>query len=141
MNHFHPGEKWGNKNKVNGLLLLLLDIITDRIKQYSWENHKKVSPCIIHCAYQTTGHSTHSQHYKGNAADFHFENIALSDAYNIIMAVLKEYQVEEFTGLGVYPDRRTPGFHLDVRGEKARWSRINGVYRGIEDFLNHLNKT
>lgn len=141
LNHFHQGEKWGNKDKVNGLLLLLLDIITDRIKQYSWEKYKRISPCIIHCAYETTGHSANSQHYKGNAADFHFENVNLPEAYNIILAVLKEYQVEEFTGLGVYPDWHTPGFHLDLRGEKARWSRINGVYRRIEDTFIHLNKS
>ncbi len=138
--HFHPGENWGDKNKVNGLLILLLDKITDRVKDYCWKHYKKISPCVIHCAYETSGHSPNSQHYIGNAADFHFENIPASEAYRIITEVLREFQAEGFVGLGVYPDWHKPGFHLDVRGYKARWSRIIGKYRPVKQGVDKLNK-
>jgi uncharacterized protein YcbK (DUF882 family) len=136
LKHFNPNENWGDKNKVNGLLLLLLDSITEDVKQYSWAKYKKISPCIIHCAYESSGHCDNSQHYKGNAADFHFENIPLKQAYEVMLTVLKEHQAENFVGLGIYPDWIKSGFHLDVRGEKARWSRIGGVYKRIEDGLS-----
>ncbi len=136
--HFNPGEKWGDKNKINGLLVLLLDKITDRVKEYCWNKYKRISPCIIHCAYETSGHSLNSQHYKGNAADFHFENITALEAYEIMIKVLKEFQTEDFVGLGVYPDWFKPGFHLDVRGYKARWSQVIGKYTSIDEGLKKL---
>jgi len=136
--HFSPAENWGNPTKINGLLLLLLDEITEEIKNYSREKYQKISPCIIHCAYETSGHSPSSQHYKGNAVDFHFKNIPAIEAYNLILKFLKNYQVENFIGLGVYPNWNNPGFHLDVRGYKARWSRVNGIYKTIGSGLNKL---
>ena len=132
LKHFSPAENWGNSNKINGFLLFLLDEITEEVKKYSRENHKKNSPCIIHCAYETSGHSPNSQHYQGNAVDFHFKNISTKKAYEIICEVLKKNQTENFVGLGIYPDWHNPGFHLDTRGHKARWSRIDGVYKSIE---------
>ncbi|HSA06131.1 MAG TPA: hypothetical protein P5556_03020 [Candidatus Gastranaerophilales bacterium] len=138
LKHFKPHENWGNSKKINGMLLLLLDEITEQVKSYSLCNYNKNSPCIIHCAYETSGHSPNSQHYKGNAADFHFSNIPPFKTYETIIKVLKDTQTENFVGLGVYPDWINPGFHLDARGEKARWSRINDVYKSINDGLNKL---
>lgn len=138
--HFNPNEKWGDKNKINGLLLLLLDRITEEIKNYSWQKYKKIAPCIIHCGYKTSGHSPKSQHYKGNAVDFHFENISPKEAYNIILQVLKDHQIDNYVGLGVYPDWYKPGFHLDIRGYKARWSEVIGKYRPIKYGIERLNE-
>ncbi len=140
LKHFNLNENWGDKNKVNGLLLVLLDNITERVKTYSWNKYKKISPCIIHCAYKISGHSPNSQHYKGNAADFHFENIPASEAYMVMTEVLREFQAEGFVGLGVYPDWHKPGFHLDVRGYKARWAKVMGIYKHIKYGLKKLNE-
>ena len=138
LKHFHPNENWGDKDKVNGLLLLLLDEITDKVKDYAINNLEENAYCIIHCADEQGGHSPRSQHYKGNAADFHFKNISPGKVYIIIQKVLKDLQLENFVGLGVYPDWHNPGFHLDVRGEKARWSRVNGKYTVIKEGVKLL---
>jgi uncharacterized protein YcbK (DUF882 family) len=131
LKHFNRWEAWGEPGKVNGLLLFLLDKITEEVKNYARQKYKVVTPCIIHCAYATGGHSPNSQHYKGNAADFHFKNIPAYEVYTIIQKALADYQVSDFVGLGVYPDWRIPGFHLDVRGYKARWSQVIGKYTDI----------
>jgi len=136
--HFHPKENWGESSRVNGMLILLLDKITGEVKKYCWREYKRISPCIIHCAYETSGHSVNSQHYTGNAADFHFENISAIKAFELILKVLKDYQMDEFVGLGVYPDWYKPGFHLDVRGYKARWSQVIGKYRHINEGLEKI---
>jgi uncharacterized protein YcbK (DUF882 family) len=140
LNNFSPSENWGDKDKVNGSLLETLDIITNEIKRVTWERYKKVSPCIIHCAYEVTGHSEKSEHYKGNAADFHFNNIPPLEAYETILQILKEYQKYNHVGFGVYPDWYNQGFHLDVRGYKARWSQVNGLYTEINKGVVLLKK-
>lgn len=132
LNYFSANENWGDKDKINPFLLILLDKIAYEVREYAWRNNKAVPYCIIHCAYETSGHSQNSQHYRGNAADFHFENISVLEAYGIILRVLKDYQLENFVGLGVYPDWINQGFHLDVRGDKARWSQVFGKYVDIE---------
>lgn len=131
LKHFERWENWGEPDRVNGLLLLLLDKITEEVKNYAWRKYKTITPCIIHCAYATDGHSDGSQHYKGSAADFHFENISAYEVYTVIQKVLEDNQVENHVGFGVYPDWKKPGFHLDVRGWKARWSHVVGRYVGI----------
>ena len=136
--HFSLSENWGNPNKINGLLLLLLDKIADNVRKYVRQKDKKVAPCIIHCAYDTSGHVKNSQHYKGNAVDFHFENISTKEAYTIILKTLNDYQATAFVGFGVYPDWYNKGFHLDLRGYKARWSRINGIYISIDEGIKNL---
>lgn len=138
LNHFSCYEKWGDHTKINGLLLILLDKITDKVKLYAWQKYKKTAFCIIHCAYEKSGHSPNSQHYLGNAADFHFENISTKEAYEIILEVLGEYQVKNFVGLGIYPDWYKKGFHLDVRSFKARWARVDNIYVDIEQGIKLL---
>jgi hypothetical protein len=117
--HFNRAEKWGDPNKINGFLLLTMDALRD-----IWQ-----SPFVIHCAYDLSGHSANSQHYLGNACDFHIED---GEPFNLQVAVmarfLEKFQVADRVGLGIYPDWRNPGFHLDVRGQKARWGRINNKY-------------
>lgn len=140
LNNFNPYENWGDKNKVNGLLILLLDKITDEIKVFSWNKYRKFSPCIVHCAFKTNGHSPNSQHYLGNAVDFHFENIRPLQAYKIINKTIQNYQAENFIGLGIYPDWYKPGFHLDIRGYKARWSKIAGKYTKLQYGLEKVSE-
>ena len=140
LKHFNQTENWGNPLKVNGSLLLLLDKIADNVRKYAWQKYKVITPCIIHCAYARSGHCTNSQHYKGNAVDFHFMGISAKEAYEVILQTLKNYQMINFVGLGVYPDWFHKGFHLDVRGYKARWSRINNIYTDIDKGIELLRK-
>ena len=123
LRYFCTDEKWGNHKKINGALLLILDEL----------RHEIGHPFAIHCAYDTKGHSKNSQHYTGNAIDFHIVGLDLFTAYIKIVEVLKELQVNNRVGLGVYPDWNSPGFHIDLRGTKARWSRNKGDYVAIEN--------
>lgn len=117
-------DQWGDPDKVSGFLIALIGLIQSEIGEVE-----------IHCAYKKNGHSKNSQHYKGNAADFHFKNLckeSFMEQYNDIIEVLDEFQLTDFTGLGIYPQWNNPGFHIDVRGEKARWGQIDGEYVGAD---------
>ena len=128
---FKEEENWGKPLMVNGLLLLLLSAIR---KEY-----KKVDPSasfIIHCAYAEKGHSNDSQHYDGNAADFHIlTSVPYRDQITKVLHILQGLQVADRVGLGIYPEWNNKGFHLDVRGTYARWGQINGKYVGFIDAL------
>jgi hypothetical protein len=117
--HFTKNENWGDPDRVNGLLLLLLDALRSK-----WG-----APFIIHCACEQSGHSAGGQHPLGNAVDFHIEDgepCALQ--IGVMEHFIKGLNVADRVGLGIYPDWRNPGFHLDVRGAKARWGRIGDEY-------------
>lgn len=136
--NFKKTENWGNADKMNGLLLFLLDKITERVKDYYWDNHKRTVFCNIHCGYELNGHAAASEHKRGNAVDFHFSNASALKCYEIMMEVLQEFQAVDHVGVGIYPDWINPGFHLDVRGEKARWSQVTGKYVDIKRGLDLL---
>ena len=122
LDNFTPEEAWGDPTKVNGSLLLLLQAIRTYIAH----------GFTVHNAYTHTGHAPSSQHYVGNAVDFHISGIPFYEAVLVVEEALHFYQVEEHVGLGIYPDWNTPGFHLDVRGTKARWGRIGNDYVSYE---------
>ena len=119
LKYFTKNEKWGDPDKMNPALLLLLDRLRETIGK----------PFVIHCGYESDGHSTASQHYKGNAVDFHIEGLPLTEANRLLLAALHTIQIagrqaHEVCGLGIYPDWNNPGFHLDVRGYSARWGAV-----------------
>ena len=112
--HFSRKEPWGDSDKMNGLLLLLLFALREEIP---W-------PFVIH--YGTLGkHSSDSQHPSGNAVDGHFiTDIHFYDQILRVESALDALQVAGRVGLGLYPAWNTPGIHIDVRGRKARWGWI-----------------
>lgn len=78
-----------------------------------------------------------SQHHGGNAVDFTWEGSWLlsecqklkvqSQLRNNIMYALQELSLEDKVGLGIYLKgswKKTPIFHIDIRGTKARWVRL-----------------
>jgi len=124
LKHFSKDEAWGKPQKMNGLLLLLLDKIRELT---GW-------PIIVHCGTQGR-HVKKSQHYLGNAVDFHFKtDVPLKEQVLKLLEILKVLQVDERVGLGVYKW----GFHLDVRGTKARWGRIGKDYISFEEAVKYL---
>ena len=118
LDYFSPSEKWGDPWKVNGILLALMDEIRERIGV----------GIVIHCAYEKGGHAQRSQHYLGNAVDFHVVGMPFHEAVYWIEKILEDLHVADWVGLGIYPEWNTPGFHLDVRGTRARWGVHNGEY-------------
>jgi len=117
---FSAKEKWGKPEKMNGLLLLLLAAIR-------LEFLKEDANCrfIIHCGFEEGGHAPKSQHYLGNATDFHIEtSLPFGRQIEIMLAILDRLQVSNYVGLGIYPTWQHKGFHLDVRGSLARWGYL-----------------
>ncbi|MBW1973481.1 MAG: DUF882 domain-containing protein [Deltaproteobacteria bacterium] len=69
-----------------------------------------------------------SYHLKGKAADIYVTNLHPTKLYE------KAKEIEAFKngGIGIYLDE---GFiHVDVRGYKARWARVNGIYISIDAY-------
>jgi len=122
LRYFKETENWGDASKMNGALLMILDEI----------RHQLDKPIVIHCGYETSGHSEYSEHYDGNAVDFHVVGAELKSVAIRILDILQELQVDNRVGFGVYLDWNNKGFHLDLRGRKARWARIEGEYVNIK---------
>lgn len=137
--HFSPKENWGDPIKINGQLLITLytlRVYTD------W-------PIIIHNAFETYGHSPNSQHYLGNASDWHFdiETITFHEQVEKVLTFVNNFQLRKAIGLGIYPAWNTPGFHLDVRGHYARWGWIGEYdkkgrkkYTGLPEALQYAKE-
>jgi len=98
---------------------------------------------IIHCGTQGR-HCENSYHYKGLAADFHFKppngSINFLNQVDHLCRFLAEMQLTDSTALGLYPQWRHPGFHLDVRGYKARWGKVDNQYTSFQEALNFSKK-
>lgn len=134
--YFSPDENWGDPDKVSGLLLLTIDAVR---KVYGED--PSFHSFVVHNAYATSGHTTRSQHYHGKALDFHIRDKFhppdhFRTQFTKLKLALEGLQIYNYVGLGVYPDWSIPGFHLDVRGNKARWGRVNGEYVSIKKALD-----
>jgi len=118
--HFKHTEPWGTPARMSGVFLLTVDAIHG-----VWGPDTRI---IIHCGFDIDGHTTGSRHYKGDAGDFH---IVDGEPYPLQIAhmesVLRDLQVSDYVGLGIYPDWNHPGFHLDTRGEHARWGYVESL--------------
>ena len=128
---FKINEKWGKPNQLNGLLLLLLTALRKEFRKFDIE-----ATFVIHCGYDTSGHTSKSQHYKGNAVDFHIvTTMSYKGQIAVMRAFLASLQVANRVGFGIYPQWNNKGFHLDVRGEEKRWGYIDGEYVSFEKAL------
>lgn len=130
---FNKDEAWGDWQKVNGLLFLLMGAVRTEIKRLDPD-----AKVIIHNAYEVAGHKPDGQHPKGNATDFHIvTEIPYHELIGHMETILLDLQVYDRVGLGIYPDWNSKGFHLDVRGNKARWGKIGNDYVNYEVAKGH----
>ena len=145
LNHFkqYGNDHWGNSDKMNPMLLLMLDQLRDAYG----------SPFVVFEGFTTTWHSPGSMHYLGSAVDFYIkDDLDFYSQITRICALLAEVRMfcvgwqnsrccwvtaSEITGLGIYPDNRIPSFHLDIRGKAARWGRANGKYVGFKQAIEY----
>lgn len=157
INGFDENEAWGDPALMNGLLVMLMEKIKEAFVKRLDEN----ATFVIHCAYEESGHASNSQHAQmtknghgielakiGNAVDYHIETfLTFSQTARVMEAILDELQIKDVVGFGIYPDwiikktgRPVPGFHLDVRGVKARWGRVKGKYISLSAALEFAEK-
>lgn len=122
--YFSKNENWGDPEKIDDKLLYTIFLIRLELG----------IPFHVNNAYSTSGHSEDSYHYKGMALDGYFmtDEVSFVDIIDNIETVLEYYGLTEKVGFGIYPDWNNPGIHLDVRGYKARWSRIGKKYVSFE---------
>ena len=76
--------------------------------------------CIVHDI-NNGEHSENSLHYNGKAIDLHMEGMTLGEQSRIAMRYF-------FGGMGLYPDWKHPGLHLDIRNTPCTWVQRNGEY-------------
>ena len=133
LKYFSKNEKWGDYKIINGFIILLLEQI-----RHDFENKKISSQLIIHSAYRSNS-SKDNKHSTASAVDFHFHNLDFKVAYTELIKTLNYLQVHNFIGLGVYPQWRNPGFHLDIRDKKGRWGQWNNKYCTIDYAISKLD--
>lgn len=109
----------------------IVNLIDDMIEAF----RSKGERIEILCLFEAGGHTSNSQHYKGQACDFHFVNSKLSYFERLLLVenVLQQMGAAHAVGLGYYPRSRSESFHVDTRGEQARWCGVfyyygNGMY-------------
>ena len=68
------------------------------------------------------------EHTRGRPTDIRLPGLSLQQMYELAT------QVAQFAegGIGVYDG---DFLHLDVRGHRARWARVDGHYVGIEELV------
>ena len=86
---------------------------------------------------EAVGGVGHSQHMEGNAADISIK--ILNGPPAVYLDTFQLYvladQVLAFQngGIGIYPGNKF--IHVDVRDGRARWARVNGEYKKIQEAM------
>jgi len=90
-------------------------------------------PVVVTSAYRCpernrrVGGARNSLHVQGRAADVRIPGLSVREMFALADRVEAFHQ----GGIGVYPDEVF--IHVDVRGKKARWARMDGRYVGLEE--------
>jgi uncharacterized protein YcbK (DUF882 family) len=107
LNHFKPGENWGDPARMDPGLMLELD----RLRTYIGH------PIIIHCGFETRNGKGY--HPEGLAVDCHVEILSPLDFF---LAAVRF----NFSGFGIYPWWDKPGLHLDKRPTGGKYRALWG---------------
>lgn len=75
-----------------------------------------------------------SQHIFGKAADIHVK-MPLLELLDTILGI----DAFKFGGVGLYPQESF--IHVDIRGAKARWSKVGTSYTNIDRGISMLENT
>ncbi|SLM27824.1 hypothetical protein MTBBW1_1140014 [Desulfamplus magnetovallimortis] len=105
MKYFRKSEFVKDPDKLHPLLMPLMDELRSL----------GGVPIHIHVAWDSSGHSKQSYHYKGMAVDFHFGKLQ-DQVLTPVQQFASIRSIPEFTGIGFYPWWNNPGWHLDLRG-------------------------
>ena len=125
--YFNEEEAWGDYTRVEWHHIHHLYLIRATLKKagYDW-------PMKIHCSFDPGSHAANSLHHNGGisiATDFHFiTDIPFRDQVTALGWALIDCCLQDFLGVGIYPEWNNPGFHIDSREKKTRWGHIQGKY-------------
>jgi uncharacterized protein YcbK (DUF882 family) len=115
LRHFSPAEAWGNPAMMERETVFLLDGVREAVGR----------PIVIHCGYERRPHRPASRHNDGSAVDFHILGVDFRGAVGLVEGAIEALGAADRVGLGIYPHWKSPGFHLDTRGRRARWGAVN----------------
>lgn len=108
---------------------------------------------FITVAYDPSGHASNSRHLlPSERKDKVISPINLADAVDFtfekgLYTPIEQYclisAIEEFKGIGWYPEHNTPGWHVDLRPHKLVWvyRKTTGYLYGWRSLLNELIPT
>jgi len=117
--HFTRDEWCQDPDRVSPVLVAALDAVRDATGDPGTRIH-------INVAWDTSGHVPGSGHYAdpATAVDFFFRGLTYAEQFAYLVAESR------FTGIGFYPDWRTPGWHGDIKDRPQRtfWVRRRGIY-------------
>ena len=108
--YFTPEEV--GAEDIDSILMFKLDLFRSLLDRW----------VIVHCGYETSGHSPNSYHYQKKAVDFHVrDHFDYKLQFRFLMQV-------GFNGIGWYPEWNNPGWHVDTRDGFTLWTQRNGKY-------------
>ena len=96
------------------LMMTIDDMVTFAKQEYPG------AYCMVHDINRGE-HSENSLHYQGKAIDLHMEGMTPGQTARIAMRYF-------FGGIGIYPDWKHPGLHLDIRNNPTTWVQRSGQY-------------
>lgn len=112
LKHFYPSEAWGDADKIDFMLLIILDQFRGSLP----------SGCKIKIHRGYSPDNPKSLHYEAKAVDFHVIGCPFLEAeYHLKNFLIRRGLMIEVE-LGVYPDWNNPGFHLGLQYKGGTWS-------------------
>jgi len=130
---FKKTEAWGDPSQMKYSIIWLMDNIRSDLPNGCWIK--------VHSGFRNLKNDNDKgQHPKGTAIDFHIVGCSVLEAEAHIMKKLYNTGMLEYCGIGIYPQWVNPGFHLDTRGEKASWAKLNGEYVAYKLGLEYARK-
>jgi hypothetical protein len=139
LKYFYPNEAWGDPDKMNFMLLVLMDYFRASVPQgCKVKIHRGWSP-----------DNPKSLHYLAKAVDFHVIGCGFLDAeYHLKNFLIRRGLMKEVE-LGIYPDWNDPGFHLGIQANGGTWAaryrqlesgRTEQYYIGYREGLDYAKK-
>ena len=118
--------------------------------RFTYVHHSDYRPEYLFFLIEDEPRSARSQHHGGNALDMRLKTyqgmsqceryLSFKIWYPLLIQHLVEVGMFDRAGVGIYPDQRNPFFHLDFRGTRASWSRINGKYTSFKAGFDWLEE-
>lgn len=131
--NFSEGEfRCKGKNCCGGQVVIdyALVFALQKLRDFILQKTGKTHPIIITSGYRCPKHNkkeggaSNSAHLEGKAIDFFVRGLTLAQTWLYI----EKMGVNDFTGMGSYPDQRPSVIHVDNKPRYQRWVKRGGEY-------------
>jgi len=119
-------------NCCGGYVLIDYELVSElqKLRDYIAQKTGKEHRFIITRGYSCPKHNkeiggaSKSAHLEGRAIDFYVQGLTIAQVWLFI----EKMGVDNFTGMGSYPDEHPPVIHVDNKPRYNRWCRRDGKY-------------